>query len=90
MLPKVHSSENGDVAISARPQYRPVRLRLECAVALPPPDGSRGCVGTILRPVGGVGHIVPCAVRQGSSGSAGTDWNIETTPRGGVVTETTP
>jgi hypothetical protein len=30
-------------------------------VASPPPDGSRGCMGTILRPVGGVGHIVPCA-----------------------------
>ena len=39
--------ENGDMAISAGPQYGPVRLRPECAVATPPPDGSAGCVGTI-------------------------------------------
>jgi hypothetical protein len=30
-------------------------------VAPPPPDGSRGCMGTMRRPVGGVGHIVSCA-----------------------------
>ena len=40
--------------------YGHIRLKAECAVAPPPPDGSRGCVATIRRLMQGVGHTVPC------------------------------
>eukprot|EP01047_Picozoa_sp_COSAG01_P094132 COSAG01_NODE_25100_length_755_cov_10.422256_2_plen_151_part_01 len=65
MLPKVHPSENGDRAISARPQYGHIRLKAECAVAPPPPRRLQGMRGDDKTADAGRG--AHCAVRHGSS-----------------------